>query len=130
MDSLIVRVFKILPASSPYMVVFLSIDTMQAPTFITAVFPNRLPSCFFTKTRVNLRNMTVYRDIKIYRNVFLKVMFRIHYTFRSVARDQATNCFHFFSATQLHIGIPISGLISIIIKCAMCRVFAQRVTYK
>ena len=35
----------------------------------------------------------------------------------------------FFSAAQVHIGVPISGLISIFIKCAMCQVAAQQVTY-
>ena len=34
---------------------------------------------------------------------------------------------HFFPTAQLHIGIPISGLISIFIKCTMCWVFAQGV---
>ena len=43
-------------------------------------------------------------------------------------RNQANDRFHFFPAIQLHIGIPISGLTLIFIKCAMCRVFAQRVT--
>ena len=59
----------ILLASSPYMAVFLSMDTMLAPAFIATVFANclcQLPSCFFTRTHVNLRHTIVYRDIKIY----------------------------------------------------------------
>ena len=35
----------------------------------------------------------------------------------------------FFTTTQLNIDIPMSGLISIFIKCGMCRVFIQQVTY-
>ena len=43
----LIRVFQknaILSASSPYTIVFLSVDTMQAPTFITTVFPKYLAS--------------------------------------------------------------------------------------
>ena len=80
-----------------------------------------------TRTRVNLHNTIVYRDIKIYRsNVktlrFLEKLCSASATFFAL-------CFHFFYAAQLHIGIPIPGLISIFIKCAMCQFFAQWVTY-
>ena len=36
----------------------------------------------------------------------------------------------FLTAAQLNIGISISGLISIFIKCEMCRVFSQRCTMR
>ena len=88
----------------------------------------RLPSWFFTKTHANLRDTIVYRDIKIYRsNVktlrFLEKLRSAPAThFALQLGNQATNRFHFFPAAQLHIGIPLSGLISIFIKCVMCRV--------
>ena len=44
-------------------------------------------------------------------------------------RGHATNHFNFFTVAQLHINIPISSLISIFIKCGMCLVFSQWVTY-
>ena len=44
----------------------------------------------------------------------------------SVPGSQASDRFNSFTATQLHIDIPISGLISIFMKCGMCRVFAQQ----
>ena len=51
-----------------------------------------------------------------------KLAFRVRDAFCSLAREPST-------AAQLNIDIPISGLISIFIKCGMCRVFAQWVTY-
>ena len=47
----------------------------------------------------------------------------------SVAQVPSNRSLLFFSAAQLHIGIPISSLILIFIKCEMCQVFAQRVTF-
>ena len=79
------------------------------------VFPNclcQLPSC---RTQVNLCNTIVYIDIKIYHsNVktlrFLKKLLShpLHISLCSLGTSN-----HFFSASQLHIGILISGLISI-----------------
>ena len=89
----------------------------------------------FIRTHVNLRNTIVYRDIKIYRSnvkivVFSwKVEFCIRYAFRSVAWEPSNRSLPFFSAVQVHIGVPIYGLISIFIKCVMCQVVAQQVTY-
>ena len=53
-----------------------------------------------------------------------KIVFRVC---NAQLRSQAT---HFFTAMQLHINIPISGLISIFIKCETCQIFAQQVTYE
>ena len=81
--------------------------------------------------------MIVYGDIEIYRsNVktlhFLEKLHSASAThFALLLGNQATDCFLFFpSAAQLHIGMPISDLVSIFIKCVMCRVFAQWVTFK
>ena len=89
----------------------------------------------FIRTRVNLRNTIVYRDIKIYHSnvktfmFFWKVEFCIRYAFRSVAWEPSNRSLPFFSATQVHIGVPISGPISIFNKFGMCQVAAQQVTY-
>ena len=82
-----------------------------------------------------MSSMIVYGDIKIYRSNVktLRFLEKLHSAsatqFALQLGNQATDRFHFLPAAQLHIGIPISGLISIFIKCAMCRVIAQRVTY-
>ena len=88
----------------------------------------------FYKNTCKFRNTIVYRDIKIYRSnvktlCFLEKLSSASAThFALQLGNQATDHF-FFSATQVHIGIPISGLISIFIKCAVCQVVAQWVTY-
>ena len=58
-----------------------------------------------------------------------KVAFCVCDAFRSTNQEPSNWLLPFFTAAQLHIDIQISGLISIFIKCGMCRVFAQRVTY-
>ena len=114
------------------------LDTMQAPAFITAVFPNclcRLPSSFFIRTRVNLRDMIVYSDIKIYcSNVktlcFLEKLSSASTThFALQLGNQATDRFYFFfCCTITHWYTDFRSYLDFH-KMHKCRVFTQQVTY-
>ena len=79
-----------------------------------------------------LHNTTVYGDIKIYRGNVKTSHFPEKLRSASALLvtlqlgNQATDHFHFFTAVQLIIDIPISSLILILIKCGMCRVSLSR----
>ena len=107
--------------------------------FITPVFPNCLcwlPSCCFTRTHVKLCNTIVYGDIKIYRSKvksFSEKNWVLHPPRILVsslgAKQLITSIFFCHTITHWYYPVYISGVISIFIKCAICQVFAQWVTY-
>ena len=115
----------------------LSIDTLYKPPLSQ---PLSFPTVFanfqaaFLQHMSILRNTIVYGDIKILHVQTLRFLEKLHpvsaMLFAQQAKNRAMNHFHFCTAAQLNIDIPISGLILIFIKCRMCQVFAQQVTYR
>ena len=134
MDSLY-TFFKnaISPASSLYTVVFL-----WPPTFTTTVFPNCLcwlSNCLFALRFleklssalwcISLRNSGTkqphYHTIILYIHTYTRTCDPLS---ENQTRNRYVNVY-----IDVYIDVPISGLILIFIKCRMCRVFTQRVTY-
>ena len=104
-------------ASSPYTVVFPSTDTSKPPPSQPLSFPTvcaDFQAAFLQQHMLILRNTIVCGDI--YRSTiktfhFLKKLHSVSTKlFAPQIGSQATDCFHFFTAAQLNIDIPISGL--------------------
>ena len=98
-----------------------------SPAFTTTVFPNclcRLQGAFLQECVSILRNTIVYGDIKIYCSNVKHCVFSKSCVPRQryiSFHNSGTNGFHFFTAAQLNINIPISGIILVFIKCRICR---------
>ena len=105
---------------------------LSQPLSFPTVFAD-FQAAFLQQNVSILRNTIVYGDIKIYHSNEKRFLEKLRpasaMVFALQLGNQETDRFHFFTVAQLNIHIPISALISIFIKCVMCRVFAQPVTY-